>query len=688
MKKIIFSLLFALVCAWPALAQQKTPPPPGPAPKIELGKYEYFELKNGLKVYVVQNRKLPVVTMSLILDRDPVKEGDKAGYVDIAGQMMRTGTKTRTKDQLDEEIDFIGAYINTSATGFSASALKKHLPKLMELTNDVVLNPNFKQEELDKLKKQTISGIVSSKDNPDAIQNQVQSVMMYGKDHPYGEIPTEKTIENIQLSDITAYYNNYFKPNIGYLAIVGDINKREAKKLVNKYFKNWQAGEVKNATFPAVTLPNATKVAVVDRPASVQTVIAVANPAPLAPGSPDAIAARVMNTILGGSFMRLDLNLREKNGFAYGANSSLSSDKIMGQFMAFSSVRNPVTDSAVAELLFELNRIRNEKVSDDELNRVKGIMMGSFARSLEDPKTVAQFAINTARYNLPADYYANYLKNLQALTPADIQAVAQKYIKPDQAYIIAVGNANEIADKLKKFNKEGQLAFMDNYGNKVERRAMPVPAGVTAETVLAAYIKALGGKEKIEKVKDLTVKSTIAVQGMNLDVTQSQKGTDKFFMEMKMGAMPLQQVVINGEKGKLTAQGQSQEISGDMLAEQKLRFDSFVESRYDKLGVQKKLVGMEDINGKMAYLMEVTLPGGKKVSQYFDKDSGLKVKEVASEDTPNGPISQTVTYTDYKEVNGIKFPHTTEMVVGPQVLKTQVSSIDINKGIKDDQFKL
>ena len=150
-KKLYSTALLALALVYiiPAQAQQTTPPPPGPAPEIKLGEYEHFTLKNGLKVYVVENHKLPVVSMSLVLDRDPILEGEKAGYVQVAGQMMRTGTTTRTKDQFDEQVDFIGADLGFSSTGFSASALKQHLTTLLALTTDAMLHPKFTQEELD-----------------------------------------------------------------------------------------------------------------------------------------------------------------------------------------------------------------------------------------------------------------------------------------------------------------------------------------------------------------------------------------------------------------------------------------------------------------------------------------------------------------------------------------------------------
>lgn len=676
-----------------ATAQTKqTPPPPGPAPKIELGKYEHFTLKNGLKVYVVENHKLPAVSMSLVLDRDPILEGDKAGYVSTAGQMMRTGTATRTKDQFDEQVDFIGANLSFSSTGFNASSLKKNLPVLLDLTSDALLNPKFTQEELDKVKKQMMANLASEKDNPDAIASKIRNTLLYGKNHPNGELMTEKTVENIALADIQNYYKTYYRPNIGYLAVVGDVTPKEMKKLLEKSFGKWEKGTVPSKEYALPKHDGKTQVIVVDRPSAVQSVLSFTNPADLKPGSEDAVAAQIMNTILGGgSSARLFMNLRERNGYTYGAYSSLSSDEILGRFNASASVRNAVTDSAATEFMNEIKKIRNEKVTADELKLAKASITGNFARGLENPATVAFYAINTARYGLPADYYANYLKKVEAITAEDVQRVAQKYVKPENMYIVAVGNAAEVADKLTAFDKDdSNIAYFDATGEKVNRAAMAVPTDVTADQLISKYLQALGGKANIDKVKDIAVTMNATVQGMALTMKQQQKGADKMLVQVLMNNNPLQRVTINGDKGKMEApmQGVNKEMTADELATQKLETDMFSMARYDKLGVKTAVTGQEKVDGTEAYVVEATAANGQKTLHYFDKNTGLLLKDVKSLQTPQGPISQSKSYKNYKEVNGVKYPHLIETTVGPQVIKAEVQSVEVNKGISDDTFKI
>lgn len=694
MKRIYNLLVLMLALTTVATAQTKqSPPPPGPAPKIELGKYEHFTLKNGLKVYVVENHKLPVVSMSLVLDRDPILEGDKAGFVSTAGQMMRTGTASRTKDQFDEQVDFIGANLSFSATGFNASSLKKNLPTLLDLTSDALLNPKFTQEELDKVKKQMTANLASEKDNPDAIASKIRNTLLYGKNHPNGELMTEKTVENITLADVESYYNTYYKPNIGYLAVVGDVTPKEMKKLLKKSFGKWEKGNVPSKKYDLPKHTDKTQVVVVDRPSAVQSVLSFTNPADLQPGSEDAVAAQIMNTILGGgSSARLFMNLREKNGYTYGAYSTIASDKILGRFNASASVRNAVTDSAATEFLNEITKIRNERVTEDELKYAKAYITGNFARGLENPATVAFYAINTARYGLPADYYANYLKKVEAVTAADVQRVAQKYVKPEALYIVAVGNASDIADKLTAFDKDDNtITYYDATGEKVDHAAAKaVPTDVTADQLISKYIQAIGGKANIEKVKDVTVTMNASVQGMALTFKQQQKGADKMLIQVMMNNSPMQRVIINGDKGKMEApmQGMNKEMTADELVTQKVESDMFSMTRYDKFGIKTAVTGQEKVDGTEAYVVEATASNGQKTLHYFDKATGLLLQDVKSLQTPQGAITQTKSYKNYKEVSGIKYPHVIETTVGPQVIKAEVQSVEVNKGISDDTFKI
>ncbi|HET8860497.1 pitrilysin family protein [Marivirga sp.] len=675
-KKIYISFVFALAASV-AFAQvdRTTAPEPGPAKEINIGEPTTFTLKNGLKVFVVENHKLPRVAFSLTFDRDPILEEDKAGYVNMAGQMLMKGTENRTKAELDADIDFIGANISTYSTGMYATSLTKHQDKLMELMKDVLFNPAFPEDELEKLKKQTLSGLAASKDDPNAIASNVRGKLVYGDEHPYSEFETEATVENITLEQIKEYYNTYFRPNIGYLAIVGDITPKEAKKLIKKNFSDWESAEIPSAEYKMPTPPEETFVALVDREASVQSIVNVTYPVSLPIGGDDVITARVLNQILGGGFSsRLMQNLREDKAFTYGARSSLSSDELVGSFTASASVRNEVTDSAVYEFMAELKKINEEGVTQSELDAAKASIAGGFARSLESPQTVASFAINTARYDLPEDYYANYLKSLEAVTLEDVKAAAKKYILPNRANILIVGKGADIADKLDQF---GEVKYFDRKGNEYDPNdKSALPADLTAEKVLDKYFEALGGIEKIKSVKSIRTVYNASVQGQKLTIIEVKNNTN-FKQEVAMGPMVMSKTLVKGDDVKVFSQGN--EVPLPEAAKAGLKFGSkiFPELHYDEMGVKLELKNVEDINGKPAYGVSVTMPSGQTTTSYFDVESGFKVKSASAQGSEE--------IKSYKEVDGIMIPELRVISQGFQ-MNADLESAEVNIEVKEDTF--
>ncbi|MEZ0608032.1 M16 family metallopeptidase [Fibrella sp. WM1] len=677
------SLLTTAAFAQTPLDRSKLPAD-APAPQIKIGKPETFTLPNGLKVFVVENHKLPRVAVNLVLDREPLLEGDKVGTASFAGQLLRNGTKTRSKAQLDEEIDFIGADLSTSPTNVFGRSLSKNSGKLFELMSDVVLHPAFPQAELDKLKKQTKSALASQKDNPNAIATKVANVVMFGKNHPYGEQQTEETVDNVTLADVQNYYNTYFKPNIGYLAVVGDITPAQAKTLVEKAFGSWQRGDVPKPTYPAPAPVAKTKIALVDRPSSVQSVISVGYPVALKPYSQETILASVMNDILGGSEARLFNNLREKHGYTYGAYSSLSGDRLVGRFRAGASVRNAVTDSSVAEIMNELKAISTTPVTAAELKQTKNAFGGNFIFTLEDPQTVANFAINTARYGLPADFFPNYLKYVDAITEADVATAGKQFVKPENAVIVVVGKASEIADKLKRF---GDIEYYDAKGNRVEapKAAAAVPVGLTAQQVIDKYLAAIGGKEALSKVQDMTMQMSTEMQGQKVSMIRKAKAPNKSAMSVMVMGQEMMKTVSDGQAASRTVQGRSQKLEGKDL-DMAVQAGMFPELYFAANKVSSTLDGTEKVDGKDAYRIKNSTPGGATWTNLYDVATGLKLQTISMQRGPQGETAVAVDYADYKDVNGIKVPYTMIQPMGPMKMTLTVDKVDINKGLSDADF--
>jgi predicted Zn-dependent peptidase len=688
MKKLYISILGVLVSGLlSAQVDRSKMPEPGPAPEIELGKTESFTLDNGLKVFVVENHKLPRVAYSIQLDFDPIVEGDKAGTADIAGDLLSRGTTNRSKDELNFAIDFIGARFGTSASSVFASSLKKHQNKLLELMADVVKNANFQEEELEKLKTQYISGIQANKDDPDAISDNVARVLLYGKDHPYGEITTEESVKNITLEDAKNFYTTYFRPNIAYMAVVGDITVKEVKPLIEKYFGDWKSGEVPSYTYEMPKQPENMQVVFVNKPGAVQSVVTALNTIELKPGSENAVKAGIANGILGGGFVsKLNLNLREAHSYTYGARSSIDSDELVGSFDASAKVRNEVTDSTIIEMMKEIMSMRNGGATEDELETVKNFRTGTFALGLENPQTIAQYAINIERYNMPKDYYANYLKNVAAVSLEDVNTMSKKYFNPLKGYILVVGNQEEVADKVKALSPTGQLIFMDALGNEVEETSLkPAPEGVTAESVLKKYIDAIGGEKALSKVKSLKTEMTTSMQGMSINITVINEGSKNYSSLVSMNGMTIEKQVLNGDKGKVSGMQGSKEMDADALAKAKQEAQLFPELSYLSGGDYKlELKGVDTKNDEEVYALAITDPTGSVKTNYYSVKSGLLV---AAEETNEG-ILITQTLSDYKAVKKVMFPYTIVQNVGPQKMDLKVEEVVVNGKIDSDTFNL
>ncbi|UCS95132.1 insulinase family protein [Echinicola marina] len=682
MKKTYIYILICMVFSSISYAQvdRSKYPEPGPAPKIELEDPATFTLDNGLKVFVVENHKLPRVAFSLVINRDPLLEKDKAGMTGFVGDMLTAGTSNRSKDELDEEVDFIGASLSAGSTSIYASSLKKHQGKILDLMSDVLYNPIFPQEELDKLKKQAITALATSKDDPNSISGRLTAALVFGKDHPYGETQTEESLGNVTVEDIKAYYQTYFKPNVAYLAIVGDIDEKEAKKVVEEHFSEWEKGEVPEFDYEQPELPENNKVALVDRSASVQSVIDITYPLEMSLNNDEYLDTRVLNYILGGgSTSRLFMNLREDKGYTYGAYSSIGSDKLVTSFSAGASVRTAVTDSAIHEFIYEIHRIVEEGVKKEELDAAKASLTGSFGRALESPSTLANFAINIDRYDLPKDFYTTYLQRLSALTVEDINTAANKYIKPENMYITIVGNGSDLKGKLEQF---GEVSLFDNQGNPAKEIEM-TDANITAEKVIDKYIDAIGGKDALSVLETAKIVMKAEVQGQEIEMTVLYDDPGmRFNQKVAMMGNTVSSTTLADGKGAVVAMGNTQELSDEQYEEAKMSMFLIPELHYVDLMYSLSLDGIKDVEGENAYKVVVSNPTGAKTVNYYSVDSGLKIK---SENEKSGEMM----FLDYEEKNGVMYPMK-NIVKSPMIpvpLNTTVESLEFNPALTDEDFK-
>ncbi len=687
MKHSIYILLsIALLAACSPKVDRSKVPAAGPAPIIQIGDAQQIQLANGLKVIVVENHKLPRVSYNITLDTDPVLEGNKSGYVSMAGDLLAAGTTTRTKAQIDESIDYIGASLGTSSQGISGSCLKKHSDRFLEVMSDVLLHPSFAQNEFEKSIKQSLSGLASTKTDPNSISENIGATANYGKDHPYGELMTESTVKNITRDDLLSYYQSNFKPGSAYLVIVGDITFAEAKAQAEKYFGLWKGGQAMEKNYKKPTAPAGNRVIFSPIPGAVQSVIDITYPVDLQPGTQDAIVAGVLNNILGGSGFqaRLMQNLREDKAYTYGAYSSISPDEIIGSFSAGASVRNEVTDSSIVEFLYEMEKLVNEPVADSTMQTIKNIMTGNFARSLERPQTIANFALNIEKYNLPKDFYKTYLQKLNAVTAADVQAMAKRVIKPSNCNITVVGN-KEIEPKLARFAANGKVEVL-NFDGTPFMAMKPAPAGITVQDVLNNHIKAMGGAEALSKVKSYEQNGTLAMGPMSMGVNIKMKDNSKFKMLITMQGMEAMKNVYDGTKGNMYQMGQKSVMEDGDLLDSKMQSDMLGEMHYAQYGIVPTLIGIENVDGQDAYAVQLKKGDEELSTDYFSVATGLRIKSVTMEGEGAEAYTVESSFTEYGQQEGIKFVKKMIVNQGGQVMEFNYTEMKINPKIEDKEF--
>ena len=688
MKKIILSFI-ALIFTLSINAQldRSIMPLGGPSPKIKLDKPKEFKLKNGIRVLVVENHKLPRINYSLRFDRKPIVEGEKTGVISLLGSMLGNGTTNIPKDDFNEEVDFLGAGINVGFGSGFAFTLTKNNERVLDLFSDAVINPLLTEEEFEKEKDKLIEGLKSQKKDIDAISGRVGDALSYGKSHAYGEFISEQTIDNIKFEDILDYHAKYFIPNNVYIVVIGDVNYKEVKSLISEKFGVWEKGKTINDPEPILTDNVAlTEINFVDLPTATQSAIQVTNNVNLKMNDEDYFAALMANDILGGGGEGyLFKNLREDKGYTYGAYSSLGSNRYgVSKFRAGAKVRNMVTDSAVSEIVKEISRIRLERVDSELLKNAKAKYVGSFIRNAENPQTIAGYALNIKLNNLEDDYYESYLENINSVTEADVKRAANKYFKIANTRIVVVGKGSDVVANLEEVGFP--INYYDQYANPIAKPIFnkAIPDGLTAMKVINNYINAVGGKKNLNSINTLVMKANVTIPGAPFvpEATMRQKFPNKYSQKIEANmqgqTMTLTKTTFNGERGYTEMQGQRIEFDEKQIEDSKNVKGIFEELYYS--ADQLELVSINSVNYQDAYKVKVTVDGNES-HRYYSVETGFLL---SSEETDDNNNIITTNYGDYQSVENIMFPFFME--IPGQKLEFKTTSVIFNKELKDSSF--
>jgi len=693
MRKILFTAtgLLMLSGVFAQNIDRTHAPAPGPAPVIKLKDPAVYTLKNGIKVLVVEDHKVPSISASYFIYTGPVKEGEKAGAMSLMGGMLNEGTQHMSKADFDLAAEQDGTSISLNSSGGNVAALDRYFDKGLGLLADALRSPAMQQASFDKLKTQELNGLKSQGKDIKSIAGNVTGALAYGKNSPLGEFETIESVHQVELSDVKDFYKKYITPSNGYLTIIGDIKAEEAHKLAEKYFGDWTGAKVQVAKVPDVANPATTEIDLVDVPSAVQSVINVTNVISLPIDHPDYFAALIADQILGGgSDAYLFKDLREKHGFTYGAYSSVSGNVHQTRFNANAAVRNEVTDSSVMLLMQNIQKIRSEKVSEELLKDTKAVFNGNFALGTENTARIAGFARNIMIYNLPKDYYRTYLQKINAVTADDVQKAAKKYFNYSNTRIVIAGKADSIKASLKKLGYPVKMFDKDANPVTAEAAAAVKPAA-SAKEVIEHYIQALGGKDAVAKLSSILATGAMKVQGMELPVTDKRMAPNKELVEMSMNGQVVSKTVFNGTSGYQLQMGQKKDMSGDELARFKDQKSLIPQLHYLDGGFKLVPGKVVKIDGNEANQLNITGPSGKTSVEYYDVKSGLLLRSEVTSEMNGQSIQVRTDYGDYKKVGDLLINHSQSMTIssaqGSQEMTINYTDYKLNEGVTEADFQ-
>jgi zinc protease len=437
------------------------------AQEIKLPEIKKEILPNGLKVIVIEHHELPVVAFRLVLKSGSTYDPTgKAGLANLTAGLLRKGTQTKNATQIAEEIDFVGGTLGAGAdwdaTFATCRLLNKYFDTGLGLLADIVLNPTFQEDEIERLRKQTIAGIKQQKDDPGSVAEENFRKFVFGE-HPYGQPQegTEESVSGITQEDIMNFHKTYYVPNNAILAVVGDVKTDEVLKKVKSKFGSWERRDFVTPDLGQPSQIKGRQILLVDKPDLTQSYIDMGHFG-IDRKSPDYFPVRVMNYILGGGGFasRLMEEVRAKRGLTYGIYSNFDSYRLKGAFEVSTFTRIDSTLGAIQATLDQIKRIRTEKVSDKELSETKSFYTGYFPLQFETPEQIATQILNVEIYDLGEDYIQNFRKNVSAVTADDILRVAQKYLDPDNIKLVVVSKADELKTGMESFGEVEVTSFL------------------------------------------------------------------------------------------------------------------------------------------------------------------------------------------------------------------------------------
>lgn len=675
---------------YPALNQIKVPEP------------TRFELANGMVVYLVEDHELPTISVSaMVRTGDRWEPVGKAGLASITGAVMRTGgTATRKGDQLDEELDRLGASVETGigedSGNATVSVLKEDIDTGLSILADVLQHPAFPPEKIDLAKIQVREGIARRNDDPSSIASREFERVLYGKNSAYGHIPEYATIDSITQADLIAFHKKFFQPENIILGAWGDFKAEEMRAKIEKALGGWARGGQAKPPVPELE-PGARKragVYAINKDDVNQSTVYMGFIGGRR-NDPDYYALSVANVVLGGGFSsRLVNHVRSDQGLAYAVGSSWNAgwDR-PGIFMAEGGTKSETTVKIIHSIRNEIQKM-SEAVSDDELAKAKDQILKGFAFDFDSTGKIVRRLMTYDYFGYPRDYLQQYQANIQKVTQADVLRVAKQYLKTDELAILVLGKEKDFDQPLATL---GQVTPIDITIPKPKQEALPAatPESIAkGKALLAATREAMGGAA-ILKVKDYTVVGSFVLSMPQGEISLKMEDTQNLSGKMLNKLVTPMGEIVQGYDGKVfwakTPQGvrempasQKGEVDGSLFR------DTFsLLQNFENSALTVQALEAAEVDGKAVEGIAVSDPARKLVVKlYVDAKTKLLVKKVYTGVLMGPPAETEEIYSDYREVEGMKVPFKVVFNQGGKKRAEQTTTeMKINPGVAEEAYK-
>jgi zinc protease len=657
----------------------------GELSEYEFPRYEEATLKNGLKIYIIEDHRQPTIGFRLQVRAGDAYDGSKPGTASLMADLLTKGTRKRTALDIASALDSIGASVNASTGGelltVTGSGLKKHMALLLAIFSDIIINPTFPKEELDKLMPQVIANIKQRKSRPSELAMALSRMVLYGPNHPSAQRPTEESVKAITPEDIRTFHKTYVRPNNqASLAIVGDVTLKEIIPQIESAFRRWESAAV---TVPELPKPQPMPRGVyfVERPGSVQSTILLCG---LTPGrkDPDYEKLNLAIELLGNGFSgRLFKTLRETYSYTYTPYAFLTQGKSFNRFVAGADVRTAVTDSAIMVLRREVEKVANDPASEEEFSVIKQNVLGSYQMNFEQPWFVASILQGANYLELSEEYFKGYPKRIAAYSPYDALAAAERYLQPRNWWLVVVGKP-DIAKELERW---GELYRYDLDLKPIGSSGPePVPS-MSVDELLRRYVNALGGEEKLRSITTIVKTSQIELSAGGQSFAGSalikQKAPNKLYQQLSLPVVQQEQW-IDGTHAWMKQGMQPVQTMPDDLARAAIdRATMFYVAKLPALGYRCTLEGKR--NGLIILRAE---KGGKENRYYFDETSFLLRRADHHQGPEDGGMTLIEYYDDYAPLDGILLPRS-ERLESPMFSITSRNSYQLNVPLEDAEFE-